>query len=123
MINELCHYGVSGMKWGHRKQYVPIGRHRYVNGEPVNEYVSPTSTSASSTARYQTTYATTQYGGNSTPKMSNRQKAKMGEILAGTTIASHGNKKYDPKVGSIINSNKPRSILDDAGFRDFGKDW
>lgn len=86
--NELYHHGVKGMRWGHRKQRVLVGRRRgratpYTSSRPVS---TSTRTSAAS--------------GTGKPKVKMRHKMdkvqrRLGAVVAAGSAASLGLAAYN----------------------------
>lgn len=92
--NDLMHYGVKGMKWGVRHDYVPTGRYRFINRRPARDRYSRSTARRSSASRYSTPQQR---------KIMNRLKIARGSmIVAGTAMAAYGGYRWSQVLRSPI---------------------
>jgi hypothetical protein len=125
--NELYHYGVPGMKWGHRKKYEPVG------GSGRGRSSTPSNTNNSRLARQQARQQQRQakQAQRNTPEAQAqraariekaKKAAKIGAVIAGTALAAYGTYKLAKfvqqkrssaamtKANDFINNNVYRKI-------------
>jgi hypothetical protein len=103
-VNELMHYGVPGMKWGHRKAryYETTGNgQRTSGGTSVGTNRSARATKGSSTS---SSTKTTKKQLTPEQKAARRKKAlKVGAAVAGTALAAYGTYKLAQHVSNKRN--------------------
>lgn len=104
----LAHYGVKGMKWGVRNDYVPTGQYRYIHrnrGVDAGKHIDRSRSNSSGK------YATPQQR-----KIMTRIKvAKGAAIAAGTIMAAYGGYKWSKVLksptGQRMISNAKRQFM------------
>ena len=104
--SSLMHYGVKGMKWGVRHDYVPTGRYRYIHRNR----------GADNRTSSRTTTKSPQYATPQQKRIMNRIKiAKAAAITTGTVMAAVGAYKWSKMLktpaGQKMISNGKRAIM------------
>lgn len=107
---SLMHYGVKGMKWGVRHDYVPTGQYRYIH----RNRGSDTRSSGRSPGRPRS--SSSQYSTPQQRRIMNRIKiAKAAAITAGTVMAAVGAYKWgktlNTPVGKKMIANGKRALM------------